>query len=53
MHLKRTQVVRAIPGVIGMAILKAIVAGERDPQHLATRRNPPCHHDADDIAKAL
>jgi transposase len=53
MHLTRTQVVSAIPGVTGMAILKAILAGERDPQPLATLRNPHCHHTEDDIAKAL
>jgi hypothetical protein len=53
MNLKLTQVVSEITGVTGMAILKAIVAGERDPQHLAKLRNPHCHHDEDDIAKAL
>jgi transposase len=53
MHLKLTQVVSAMTGVTGMAILKAIVAGERDPQHLAKLRHPHCHHDEDDIAKAL
>jgi transposase len=53
MHLKLTQVVSEITGVTGMAILKAIIAGERDPQHLAKLRNPHCHHTEDDIAKAL
>ena len=53
MHLTLTQVVSEITGVTGMAILQAIIAGERDPQHLATLRNPHCHHDAEDIAKAL
>src|SRR6267142_6924328 len=53
MHLKLTQVVSEITGVTGMALLKAILAGERDPQHLAKLRNPHCHHDEDDIAKAL
>src|SRR4030095_13747361 len=52
MHLKLTQVVRDITGVTGMAILTAIIAGERDPQHLAKLRNPHCHHTEDDIAKA-
>jgi hypothetical protein len=52
MHLKLTQVVSDIPGVTGMAILKAIIAGERDPQPLATLRNPHCHPTEDDIAKA-
>jgi len=53
MNLKLTQVVSEITGVTGMAILKAILAGERDPQRLAKLRNPHCHHDEDDIAKAL
>jgi hypothetical protein len=53
MHLKLTQVVSEITGVTGMAILKAIIAGERDPQRLAKLRNPHCHHPEDDIAKAL
>jgi transposase len=53
MNLKLTQVVSDLTGVTGMAILKAIIAGERNPQHLAKLRNPHCHHDEDDIAKAL
>jgi hypothetical protein len=53
MNLKLTQVVRDITGATGMAILKAIVAGERDPQRLAKLRNAHCHHDEADIAKAL
>jgi transposase len=53
MHRKLTQVVSDITGVTGMAILKAILAGERNPQHLAKLRNPHCHHTEDDIAKAL
>jgi hypothetical protein len=36
-----------------MAIIKAIVAGERDPVTLATLRTPHCQHDEDEIAKAL
>jgi transposase len=53
MHRTLTHVVSEITGVTGMALLKAILAGERDPQPLATLRNPHCHHDAEDIAKAL
>ena len=53
MHLKLTQVVSEITGVTGMAILKAIIAGERDPVPLAQLRHPHCHHPEDDIAKAL
>jgi hypothetical protein len=53
MNLKLTQVVSEITGVTGMAIIKAILAGERDPQRLAQLRNSHCHHTEDDIAKAL
>ena len=53
MHLKRTQVGSDITGVTGMAIIKAILAGARDPQRLAQLRHPHCHHDGDTIAKAL
>ena len=53
MNLKLTQVVSAITGVTGMAILKAILAGERDPVILAKLRNPHCQHSEDEIAKAL
>jgi transposase len=53
MHLQRTQVVREITGVTGMAILTALLAGERDPGTLAQLRTPHCHHDEDAIAKAL
>jgi hypothetical protein len=53
MHLTRTQVVSASPGVTGMALLQAILAGERDPQRLAQLRTPHCHHAEEDIAKAL
>jgi len=53
MNLKLTQVVSDLTGVTGMAIIKAIIAGERKPQRLAQLRNPHCHHDTDDIAKAL
>jgi transposase len=53
MNLKLTQVVSDITGVTGMALLQAILAGERDPQRLAKLRHPHCHHTEDDIAKAL
>ncbi len=53
MNRTLTQVVSDLTGVTGMAIIKAILAGERNPPHLAKLRNPHCHHEADDIAKAL
>jgi hypothetical protein len=53
MNLKLSQVVSDLTGVTGMAILKAILAGERDPLTLAKLRNPHCQHSEDEIAKAL
>ena len=53
MHLKLTQVVSDINGKTGMAILRAILAGERDPQRLASHRDRRCKHDQATIAKAL
>ncbi len=53
MNLKLSQVVSDLTGATGMAILKAIIAGERDPLTLAKLRNPHCQHSEDDIAKAL
>jgi hypothetical protein len=42
-----------ITGVIGLAILRAIVAGERDPARLAELRNPSCKATVEEITKAL
>src|SRR3989449_1840108 len=53
MHLKLTEVVSAINGKTGMEILRAILAGERDPQCLASHRDRRCQHDQATIAKAL
>src|SRR5262249_30010148 len=53
MHLKWTEVVSDINGKTGMAILHAILAGERDPQRLASHRDRRCEHDQATIAKAL
>jgi transposase len=53
MHLKLTEVVSDITGKTGMTILRAILAGERDPQLLATYRDTRCKHDQGTIAKAL
>jgi transposase len=36
-----------------MTILRAMLAGERDPQVLATSRDKRCQHDQDTIAQAL
>jgi len=53
MNLQLTQVLSDITGVTGQAILRAIVAGERDPLALARMRNPACKSSQEDIVKAL
>lgn len=53
MNLKLTEVVSDINGKTGMEIIHAILAGERDPQCLASHRDPRCKHDQATIAKAL
>jgi transposase len=53
MHLTLSQVGSDLTGATGMAMLTAIIAGERDPLTLATLRNPHCHHREDELAKAL
>ena len=53
MNLKLTQVVSDVTGVTGLSIIRAIVAGERDPQVLAQLRNSQCVKTEEQIAKAL
>ena len=53
MNLKLTLVVSDIVGKTGMAIIKAILAGQRDPVELAKLRNERCKHTEEEIAKAL
>ena len=53
MNVLLTQVVSDITGVTGLAIIRAILAGERDPQQLAALRQPGCKRSAQEIAKAL
>lgn len=53
MNLKLQHVVSDITGVTGMAIIDAIVQGERDPSALAKHRHQRCAHSEEDIAKAL
>ena len=53
MNLKLTEVVSDINGKTGMEIIHAILAGERDPQRLASHRDRRCKHDQATIAKAL
>src|SRR3954469_20876422 len=44
---------RRHPGATGRRIIRAILAGERDPQALAALRHYSCHSSAETIAKAL
>lgn len=53
MNLQLHQVISDITGLTGMSILKAIVAGERDPQVLATLKDPRVKSSTSEIAKAL
>jgi len=53
MNLKLTKVLGDITGVTGLKVLRAILAGERDPLKLAQRRDRRCKHTAAEIALAL
>jgi transposase len=53
MNVKLTQVISDITGLTGMAIIGAILDGERDPIRLAKLRDERCHHSEDQIALAL
>jgi len=53
MNLQLHHVLSDITGVTGLAILDAILAGERDPQELARHRDPRIKASPETIAKAL
>jgi transposase len=53
MNLQIHHAISDITGVTGLAILDAILAGERDPQVLARHRNPRITASPETIAKAL
>ncbi|MCL7455113.1 MAG: IS110 family transposase [Anaerolineae bacterium] len=53
MNIKLHKVVSDLTGVTGLRIVRAIVAGERDPQQLARLRHGRCHKSEDEIARAL
>ena len=53
MNVQLTLVLSDIPGETGMRIIRAIVAGERDPHQLAQFRDPRCAKSEAEIAKAL
>ena len=51
--LQNQELVNLTPCDRLLTILRAILAGERDPQQLATYRDKRCTHDQATIAKAL
>ena len=53
MNLHLNRVISDVTGVTGMAIIRAIVAGERDPAKLAALRDPRTKRSATEIAAAL
>ena len=53
MHSQLRHVVSAMTGVTGLTILRALLAGARDPQTLAQLRDPRCKQDQESMAQAL
>ncbi len=53
MNIQLSQVLSDITGETGMAILRAIIGGERDGVKLAQYRNSRCKSPEETIAKAL
>lgn len=53
MNVRVHRAVSDLDGVTGLAIVRAIVGGERDPRRLATLRDPRCHKSEPDIAEQL
>jgi transposase len=53
MNLRLSPTVKDITGVTGMAIIRAILAGERDPHQLARWRDPKCAKPEAEFVKAL
>jgi transposase len=53
MNVKLTEVVSDVTGVTGLAIIRAILAGQRDPLALARLRHDRCRRTEAEIARAL
>jgi transposase len=53
MNVKLTEVVSDITGLTGLAIIRAILAGQRDPLQLAKLRDARCQRTEAEIARAL
>lgn len=53
MNVQVHRAVSDLTGQTGLAIVRAIVAGERDPLQLAALRGPRCHKSKEEFAKHL
>jgi transposase len=53
MNVQLQHVIDDLTGATGMRIIRAILAGERDPQQLARLRDKQCKNSAETIARAL
>ena len=53
MNIQLSQAVTDVMGMTGQKIIRAIVAGIRKPEELATLREAGCQHSEEEIAKAL
>lgn len=53
MNVQLANVISDLSGVTGQAIVKAILAGERDPRELAAYRNPRVNASEEEIARSL
>ena len=53
MNVQLSQAVSDITGMTGQTIMRAILAGERNPQTLAAMREPGCKKSEEEIGKAL
>jgi transposase len=53
MNVRVHRAVSDLDGVTGMAMVRAIIKGERDPGKLAQLRDPRCHKSEEEIAEQL
>ena len=53
MNVQLSQAVTDITGITGQTIIRAILAGERDPEKLAALREPGCKKSEEEIGRAL
>ena len=53
MNIQLSQAVSDVTGVTGQAIIRAILSGVRDPQMLASLREPGCKKSEEEIGRAL